>query len=92
MTKYRKKPVVIEARQFSPDPDVNDTTDENGLTLEGWLDEEAWYDDVNETWVINTLEGAMAASVGDWIVKGVEGEFYPVKPSIFAATYEEVSA
>jgi hypothetical protein len=40
--------------------------------------------------VIHTLEGDMKASVGDWIIKGVKGEFYPCKPDIFAATYEAV--
>lgn len=39
---------------------------------------------------IDTLEGRMSAKIGDWIVRGVEGEFYPVKPSVFAATYEAV--
>ena len=41
--------------------------------------------------VINTLEGDMTATVGDWIIRGVKGEFYPCKPDIFEATYEEVS-
>jgi hypothetical protein len=40
--------------------------------------------------VIHTLEGNMTASVGDWIIRGVRGEFYPCKPDIFAATYEAV--
>lgn len=40
---------------------------------------------------INTLEGEIEASFGDWIIKGLEGEFYPCKPSIFAASYEAVS-
>ena len=39
---------------------------------------------------INTLEGRMTAQVGDWIIKGVAGEFYPCKPDIFEATYEAV--
>ncbi len=39
---------------------------------------------------INTLEGTMTANVGDWIIKGVKGEFYPCKPEIFDATYEAV--
>ena len=43
-----------------------------------------------ESLFIETLEGAMRADKGDWIVKGLEGEFYPVKPRIFAATYEAV--
>jgi hypothetical protein len=40
---------------------------------------------------INTLEGQITASRGDWIIRGVQGEFYPCKPDIFAATYEEFS-
>jgi hypothetical protein len=40
---------------------------------------------------IQTLEGVMEASVGDWIIKGVKGEFYPCKPDIFKMTYEEVT-
>jgi hypothetical protein len=41
--------------------------------------------------VIDTLEGAMGVTPGDWVIKGVQGEFYPCKPDIFDATYEEVS-
>ena len=41
--------------------------------------------------VIPTLEGVMRASLGDWIIKGVKGEFYPCKPDIFAATYDAVN-
>ena len=44
------------------------------------------------TVVIETLEGAMAASPGDWVICGIKGEFYPCKPDIFAATYDEVTA
>ncbi|MCV7210203.1 hypothetical protein H7J75_16200 [Mycolicibacterium canariasense] len=40
---------------------------------------------------IRTLEGTMTASVNDWVIRGVQGEFYPCKPDIFAATYDEVS-
>lgn len=42
------------------------------------------------TMLLNTLEGTIRAQVGDWIIKGVAGEFYPCRPDIFAATYEEV--
>ena len=62
MTKYRKKPVVIEAR--------------------GPIEFEEY---------ISTLEGVMIASVGDYIITGVQGEIYPCKPDIFLATYEAVS-
>ena len=41
--------------------------------------------------MIHTLEGDMRVSSGDWIIRGVQGEFYPCKPDIFKATYEEVS-
>ena len=43
------------------------------------------------TLVIHTLEGDMEASIGDYIIKGVNGEFYPCKPNIFTKTYEEVT-
>lgn len=84
--KYRKKPVEIEAVQFTQDADVNE--DE----LFPWLSESvAWYDDSYDQIVLPTLEGDMRASVGDWIIKGLQGEFYPCKPDIFEQTYEEVS-
>lgn len=86
--KYRKKPVEIEAIQFTADADVNEV--EDGLFA--WLDAELqdyWYDDENQI-VIPTLEGEMRASVGDWIIRGVQGEFYPCKPDIFEQTYDAV--
>ena len=48
-------------------------------------------EDAPQYLVIHTLEGDMRADVGDWIIRGVAGEFYPCKPDIFAATYEAVS-
>lgn len=84
--KFRKKPVVIEAFQIQ-DPVVHtDAVDE----LHEWADAYGftnWESSVDGV-VIQTLEGAMLASPGDWIIKGVKGEFYPCKPDIFAATYE----
>ena len=80
---YRKKPVVIQAMQVTDDPDDNDA-------LAEWLGEEAWLDDDND-YRIDTLEGTMTARTGDWIIKGVQGEFYLCKPEIFAATYDEVA-
>lgn len=82
--KFRKKPVVIEARQW-------DGSRESQSDIVKWGDGHisGWFDGVYYL-SIGTLEGAMRADVGDWIVKGVQGEFYPVKPDIFAATYEEV--
>ncbi len=78
MPKFRKKPVVIEARQV---PVGGNTTDPS---LAEWCGGSASSDHV----LIKTLEGTMCADVGDWIIKGVKGEFYPCKPDIFEATYE----
>lgn len=76
--KYRKKPVVIEAIQYVPG---------NEKRLSEW--DESIH--VNRLGLeIDTLEGVMTASYGDFIIKGVQGEFYPCKPDIFGATYEEV--
>jgi hypothetical protein len=83
MNRFRKKPVEIEARQF----DKNDS----GLSLLDWCGGEVFNDAVDGTCIlINTPEGQMKAVDGDWIIKGVKGEFYPCKPDIFAATYEAV--
>jgi hypothetical protein len=87
--KFRKKPVVIEARRFDADVVNQAATLAVGRTaLEQWcggtLVSESRY------MVIPTLEGMMRADYGDWIIKGVKGEFYPCKPDIFAATYEAV--
>jgi hypothetical protein len=90
MPKFTKKPVQIEAVQFTADADANEAAD--GLFR--WLDAECpdyWYDDDTQQIVIPTLEGDMRASVGDWIIRGVQGEFYPCKPDIFEATYDAVS-
>lgn len=93
--KYRKKPVVIEAIQLKvdnfdvvcdfmggtpiPKHNPNFGVDEHGNTNEPYLGV-----------YIETLEGKMFASYGDYIIKGVNGEFYPCKPDIFEKTYDEV--
>ena len=83
MKQYRQKPVIIEAIQFDGFNygEINDWIYEmNGI-----------YQSVRkETMVIETLEGHMTAMIGDYIIKGVNGEFYPCKPDIFEKTYEEV--
>ena len=79
---FRKKPVVIEARQWNG---------ENYATeLEGWLtqDHVALGYNRGSKIVIETLEGPITADKGDWIIKGIKNEFYPCKPDIFEATYE----
>ena len=86
--KYRKKPVVIEAIQFETnnEPDERNMEDICSWILEGGGDAAH---DGTDIYII-TLEGKMTASVGDFIIKGVKGEFYPCKPDIFEATYDKV--
>lgn len=83
--KFKKKPVVIDAIQFF-DPGqypmfVNFVGDNIG-PLQSRLDGLEW------SFTIETLEGTHRAELGDWIIKGVKGEFYPCKPDIFELTYE----
>lgn len=81
---FTKKPVQIEARQY-------DGTPASAAALVKWIADcgrEAMFDPNQTTWMfIETLEGTHRANPGDWIIKGVAGEFYPCKPEIFAATY-----
>jgi hypothetical protein len=81
MPKYRKKPIVIEAVQWN-----GFNFDECAALGEGvfgpYGQEKAYLE-------IQTLEGRMRASQGDWIIKGVNGEVYPCKPDIFSKTYED---
>ena len=91
--KYRKKPVVIEAVQW------------NGLNLEEikeFVGDSLIYEISDAAWKvgkgapavymeIKTLEGNHKCSIGDYIIKGAQGEFYPCKPDIFMQTYEQAS-
>ena len=91
-TKFRKRPVVIEAIQVTDDNLTEllgmDRSD-GALTVYCQTVGDAVTNRV--AWVeIATLEGAMRAERGDWIITGVQGERYPCKPDIFAATYEPV--
>ena len=86
--KYRKKPVIIEAIQFI---DNADRIIEIQEFLGGDTMRINYEDKYNPYIKIETLEGTMKASVGDYIIKGVNGEFYPCKPDIFEKTYEEVA-
>lgn len=82
--KFRKKPVVIEAVEFTGDyPAVS-----RFMGSATWCS--ATDGSGNAALMIPTLEGEMLAQLGDWIIKGVKGEFYPCRPDIFAATYETV--
>lgn len=86
--RFRKKPVVIEAMQW-------DGSDEAWHSIVRWARAEGTDIDlvvqpgIVDLLEIPTLEGPMRASAGDWIIRGVQGEFYPCKPDIFEATYEE---
>jgi len=80
MTKFRKKPTIIDAIQFNGE-NIND--------VKAFLDFNTviQYD---KSFLIKTLEGNMRVSPGDWVIKGVLGEFYPCKDEIFKLIYEEV--
>lgn len=80
---FRKKAVEIQAMQL---------TRENGPAVWEWADSKPYYepDGSISGLSIYTLEGRMKADFGDWIIRGVKGEFYPVKPDIFEATYDAV--
>lgn len=80
MAKFRKKPMVIEAEQW---------TGSNFTDIEKFAPDLVVknYDD---TLSVSTVEGILTAQIADWIIRGVRGEFYPCKPDIFEETYEEV--
>lgn len=84
--KYRKKPVEIEAIQFE---DNSDRILEIAEFMGGDL--RVNYEDKDNPYIpIETLEGTMKAHVGDYIIKGVKGEFYPCREDIFEQTYDKV--
>jgi hypothetical protein len=89
MSKYRKKPVVIEAVKWTGDPHSIDLFTGNHPTLPS-PETAAWYYGPFNSLIIPTLEGDMRAEVGDWIIKGIKGEFYPCKNDIFEQSYELV--
>jgi len=81
MGRYRKKPVVIEAIQWTGD---------NYEAVEAFAGYTRTMVPLDSVLGLFTLEGFKPCPIGYWIVKGVKGEFYPVDPEIFAMTYEEV--
>lgn len=88
MAKYRKKPVIIEAVQFTGSNKIecmdftNTNASAHSIKENGKV--KCWY------LIIPTLEGDHRADLMDWIIKGVKGEFYPIKNDIFLETYEKV--
>ncbi len=88
---FRKKPVVIEAMQYTGHNGHKLRNWSAGVVVESPVLEIIQDDNPSGRYVqIVTLEGTMTGIVGDWIIKGVNGEFYPCKPDIFAKTYEAV--
>lgn len=98
--RFRKRPVEIEAVQWTGDntSDVIDWILTSDAGVARWHEAQPAYSDdegtgcdaTPEQIAIDTLEGTMFASVGDWIIRGIRDEFYPCKPDIFEATYEPV--
>ena len=83
---FRKKPVIVDAMQF-------DGTYDCAGKLKEWGCPIVWATfPMGTVFRIETLEGDMIVDEGDWVIKGVAGEFFPCKPEIFAATYEEICA
>jgi len=94
-TKYRKKPVVIEAVQWFKDGDHPEVQALSFAEAQALAPGNTSYPGNNgELWdrramgAVGTLEGRHIVTPGDWIIRGVKGELYPCKPDIFAATYE----
>lgn len=81
MPYYRKKPVPVEARQYTGD---------NFIELQDWSEDNVAMDDDSNNVFVATLEGLMFFDEGDYVIKGVHGEFYPCQKDIFEETYEEM--
>lgn len=93
MATYRKKPVEIEAVQFNGfDPTSGQVIlSERPEWLTSEFGNRVLFFGERDTLTIKTLEGEHIASIGDYIIKGVKGEFYPCKPDIFELTYDKIN-
>lgn len=93
---YRKKPVVVKAKQLKESnvKEIVEFIEGEEIKTESRMEQEKFeeYKDlvIRKGLKIKTLEGIMTASIGDYIIQGIDGEFYPCKPNIFHKTYEEV--
>jgi hypothetical protein len=88
--KYRKKPIIVDAFQWTGDQDqvvdpewICDAIMDGDVVFENFLTE-------NVRMIIHTLEGVHRGKPGDYIIRGIQGELYPCRPDIFEATYEKV--
>lgn len=91
MAKYKKKPVVIEAFEWTGGPDQ---TEDPAWIVDAIKLGTVFFVNSGTAGVkmkIQTLEGVMTADLGDYIIQGIKGEIYPCKPDIFQATYEKVN-
>lgn len=87
--KFRKKPVVIEAFMFGMDVEPNWFVTDKSVSYGSAINQQE-DDGMPPDAFIETLEGKMRVTHGDWVIKGVKGELYPCKADIFEATYESV--
>jgi hypothetical protein len=88
MPKFRKKPIIIEAFQWTGGPEQTEDPD---WIIDALVNGTAFFDiEVPHVMKIITLEGIMTVSRGDYIIQGVNGEIYPCRPDIFEKTYEHV--
>lgn len=88
MGKYRKKPVVIDAFKWTGGPDQ---TEDPVWIVDAIKAGIVRFEKHPTVMVIQTTEGEMRALLGEWIIRGIQGEIYPCKPDIFEATYDEVA-
>jgi len=88
--RFKKKPVIIDAIQWTGDnvPEILDFVGHSDIRMTNYTKEGVEVCDL----YVNTLEGTMHAREGDWIIKGVHGEFYPCKPDIFEETYDPIES
>ena len=92
MSRYRKKPVVIEAERVDLDKLHHLSREFHAAIHHDHCAGAPLYDNGLARPHVHTLEGPLAIADGDWLIKGVQGEFYPCKPVIFTATYEAVES
>ena len=83
VNKYVKRPVIIEAIEF-------DGSEESEKEIRDWSEGNVGKSALTDELFVRTLEGFLKIQKGDFVIKGIKGEFYPCKPDIFYATYDKV--
>ncbi len=89
MPRFREKPVIIHAMQIPPLSDFN-YRDKIARWIEKNKESRNVVPNSDGSYLIHTLEGVIKGDVGDWIIRGIQGELYPCKPDIFEETYDLV--